>query len=107
MQPRPIYRWKSFWLGVLTVACIAFGWWCSMGSLRAVGASHLGFIQAGGGVSLTLGGPVKAGWRFFRADGAHHVNVSQVTRGTETYWDMGYVPVESPPPLRMLRMVVD
>jgi hypothetical protein len=29
MNPRPIHRWKSFWLGLFVVCFLAWGWWDS------------------------------------------------------------------------------
>ena len=31
MKPRPVYRWKSFWLGVLMFAFLVWSWMRSMG----------------------------------------------------------------------------
>lgn len=30
MHPRPFYRWKSFWFGVLVLLFLAGGWWLSL-----------------------------------------------------------------------------
>jgi len=30
MTPRPLHRWKSFWLGILVLAFLGFGWLRSM-----------------------------------------------------------------------------
>ncbi|MCW1926306.1 hypothetical protein OKA05_27375 [Luteolibacter arcticus] len=32
MTPRPIYRWKSFWLGVVVLGFLAWAWGRSMGN---------------------------------------------------------------------------
>jgi len=31
MKPRPVYRWKSFWLGVVVLAFLGWSWLRSMG----------------------------------------------------------------------------
>ena len=47
MTPRPFYRWKSFWLGV--VALVFMGWtsWKSVGSdyYLTVGGGSRGYVQ--------------------------------------------------------------
>jgi len=40
MHPRPLYRWKSFWLGVLVLGFIGWAWWDSF--QRELMAYHVG-----------------------------------------------------------------
>lgn len=37
MTPRPLHRWKAFWLGVLVLGFLGFAWLVSMDSLRGAG----------------------------------------------------------------------
>ena len=30
MQPRPLYRWKSFWIGMFALCCFSWAWWDSV-----------------------------------------------------------------------------
>ena len=56
MKPRPMYRWKSFWLGVLVLAFSGWAWWSSheYESYAAGGqfavvhqAGHVGVLRTG------------------------------------------------------------
>lgn len=39
MRPRPIYRWKSFWLGLLTLVFMGWAWWDSFSNVTIIGCS--------------------------------------------------------------------
>ena len=43
MTPRPLYRWKSFWLGILVLNFIGWGWVESMTYADGVGWSRGSF----------------------------------------------------------------
>jgi hypothetical protein len=52
MTPRPLYRWKSFWLGLFVVMSLGWAWW---DSTRWVTSFHYGessLRHAGSGICL-------------------------------------------------------
>ena len=53
MQPRPLYRWKSFWLGVLVLGFLGWAWCISYHS--RTGAYFKGYaLTQGEGYTLTV-----------------------------------------------------
>ena len=48
MTPRPLYRWKSFWLGALVLAFLGWAWIRSMGHVD-------GAVWIRSGVMVTVG----------------------------------------------------
>ena len=47
MKPRPFYRWKSFWLGVVVLVFMGWASWKSRGSdcCLTVGGGSRGYVQ--------------------------------------------------------------
>jgi hypothetical protein len=69
MLPRPLHRWKSFWLGLLVLVFLGCGWVRSMGFRDDVGwestrGEVIGAAQAGGTVRMFLfaGFPMNRGF---------------------------------------------
>lgn len=52
MTPRPIYRWKTFWLGLLVTCFLTWAWHDSMRSNSRVVWSPAYAANGGGGISL-------------------------------------------------------
>jgi len=48
MQPRPLYRWKSFWLGVLVLGFLGWAWWISYKFSTRVSYWHVDVIHCEG-----------------------------------------------------------
>jgi len=48
MTPRPLYKWKSFWLGLFVACFLAWAWWDSyrVGSIAQVGWDSRMFMFA-------------------------------------------------------------
>lgn len=71
MTPRPLHRWKSFWLGVLVLTFLGWGWvrsmvhneWVMYGS--SLGARWLSVGQSDGTVEFGYGGGIGAAPRFY------------------------------------------
>jgi hypothetical protein len=57
MQPRPIYHWKSFWLGLLVLSFIGWAWLDSKQSWTYMRCRQFVLSHAGAGVSLAVWGP--------------------------------------------------
>lgn len=36
MPPRPLHRWKSFWLGLFVLVFLCWAWWTSMNQIAGV-----------------------------------------------------------------------
>jgi len=77
MSSRPIYRWKLFWLGLLAMASLGYGWWNSMRTLRCVRGPCVAAIQAGGGVSLAFDSNSKMGWSMMKMDEPYHLQMDE------------------------------
>ena len=57
MTPRPVYRWKSFWLGVQVLAFLGWAWWVSYRYMSHARCREMVVEQWVGYVSLSrLGG---------------------------------------------------
>jgi hypothetical protein len=60
MPPRPIHRWKTFWLGLFVLAFLGWAWARSLKHQDGLNATILGmestlwFDQWGGSISLSL-----------------------------------------------------
>lgn len=61
MTPRPLYRWKSFWFGILVLGFLGWAWVRSMGHLDCVlwasgdGTHEIDLLQHEGEVSVFRG----------------------------------------------------
>lgn len=55
-MPRPFYRWKSFWLGVLVLGFLGWAWAESTGWWTFARWKNLSISHAGAGVCLTTWG---------------------------------------------------
>jgi len=60
MNSSPIYRWKSFWLGVFGVCSLAWGWRDSMNFSSVIAWREFRAINIGGAIVLTRFGVVSA-----------------------------------------------
>jgi hypothetical protein len=83
MTSRPIYRWKSFWLGLFVACFFAWAWWDSMENrmLLVIGQGRLGIlVERHAGVTRVVGNwPVKyPGVEF------HHYNRGREATDTES-----------------------
>ena len=55
MKPRPLYRWKSFWFGVLVIAFLGWAWVWSMRRIDFVEWRRITAKQASGEVVVMWG----------------------------------------------------
>ena len=66
MSPRPIYRWKSFWLGVWVLGFVGWAWWDSMHFQTMLTMDRwgmkLGVLRLEGVTLFTHGVPVDEGF---------------------------------------------
>jgi hypothetical protein len=90
MKPRPIYRWKSFWLGILVLGFLGSAWAFSMGRSSGVsfmqGKRETSLHQVDGAVGISsgvyFGKKLKAEW-----DGWHAGDViSEIPRFPSAVW---------------------
>ncbi|MCW1926398.1 hypothetical protein OKA05_27855 [Luteolibacter arcticus] len=77
MTPRPIYRWKSFWLGIILLAFLGWAWGRSMSRMDIVGWVYRGGTQ--GVFARSLGGLVE-----LQVSGPHY-SISPVTPMFQVY----------------------
>ena len=52
MTPRPLYRWKSFWLGLLVMAFLGWAWSLSYSHLSYVNYARMAVMQREGHVAV-------------------------------------------------------
>ena len=75
MNPRPLYRWKSFWLGVLVIAFLGWAWGWSMdryfGGYLAARPARVGAVAIPGKISLSIRKTETSGIGYFyeKSDG--------------------------------------
>jgi hypothetical protein len=70
MPPRPLHRWKSFWLGVFVVVFIGWAWWDSwVWETEALFfADGVGMLHARGEVWILWQWELADGWSFFSGE---------------------------------------
>ena len=52
MTPRPLYRWKAFWLGLFVTCFLAWAWWDSLKFSSGGGWHQAHFSSGNGGIML-------------------------------------------------------
>jgi len=81
MRPRPLYRWKSFWFDLLTLAFMGWAWRDSLRACSAIGWES-GMVMRWRGASYLLAGKrwgTLTGWSLIRepSDGEWHCAVQR------------------------------
>ena len=78
MTPRPIYRWKSFWLGLCMLLFVAWAGHFSLTHLSGVGWRSFHATQGAGGVQVGYGNTGARDFRTYHVKQATQVKFDHV-----------------------------
>ena len=78
MNPRPIHRWKSFWLGLCVLVFLAWACYFSMISISGVSWRHFEAFHGGGGALLGYDSGNLGGFRAFHEKRRIRVEIGEV-----------------------------